>query len=183
MPAMNWAYCTGSGWSSPSWARRRAKSSFCASGGSSNATGSPVTRSTTKTTVETPISTITAPTSRRARNRPTGLGRFPGAGDDDPLVGARRHRDRLADLDRLGQHERRGHLHRDAEAVREAGVLEQRLRPIGVVGVRLELRVVAEEGGRDQRRLAPGVAAERELDDVVDVDRVVDRLADAPVLQ
>src|SRR5262245_50136742 len=60
------AYCTGMGRSRPSSARTRANSLCGASGGSRSGTGSPDSRMTTKTTVETSQSAIAARMSREA---------------------------------------------------------------------------------------------------------------------
>src|SRR5262245_35800513 len=63
----NTAYCTGSGRSRPSSARTRANSLCGASGGSRSGTGSPDSRMTTKTTVDTSQSATAARRSREAR--------------------------------------------------------------------------------------------------------------------
>src|SRR6058998_2846581 len=64
----NTAYCTGSGRSVPSSLATRANSLRGASGGSSSGTGSPDSRMTTKTTVETSQREIAARRRREARN-------------------------------------------------------------------------------------------------------------------
>ena len=64
---MNTPYCTGSGWSSPRSRRTRKISLVGASGGNRSGTGSPESRMTTNTTVQTSHSAMRARNSRWPR--------------------------------------------------------------------------------------------------------------------
>ena len=74
-------------------------------------------------------------------------------------------------------------VQRRLEAIRETRFGEQLLGLVRIVRIRLEVRIVAEHARLGGRGQAGASAAEHELDDLVDIDRVVQRLAHLQIVE
>src|SRR6185503_3259538 len=139
-------YWTWSGWSSPSWVRRRARSSLLALAPSITSAGSPGARCSTRNTIsDTPSSTGPRCRSRRARKGPTESSALPLPEADrlHPEIEARVQLEALhalrgrRDLDLVVHEHPRGVLDQDA-----LGLAVQR----GALGLVGDLTRLAEEG-------------------------------------